>query len=272
MNTIKCLIASSLLVLGACSGHQVQLTSGADYLSRYAAPEPASPVVAAVGFKEPTRRPATIDEQVREAAAIEPILEFPARIGIARIHRGRLTTVPAEEAGIWAALAEDYRAIGTFVPVQPVIAESTARAIRAGTDGRYRGNSDDVVSTIRLGAARQHLDAVLIYETGVTARKEATGLAFADITIIGGAFLPTRSIEVEGRGSALLLDVRNGYPYGTAQTSVDLSRLSPSWGSDDRMEELRSEASLQVAEKLVPEVNLMFRDLLAAYSARPVAN
>ncbi|WP_118136557.1 hypothetical protein [Oceanicella sp. SM1341] len=261
MKPIAVAALAAALFLTACADHQVQTSSGADWLSRYEAP-PALPAQQAGEGAAPG-----LDERVRMAAAVEPLLRFPARIGLARVVNRRLTTLPADEAAIWAELAEAHAELGSFVAVQPLIAAS-AVADTGGPD-LSRGWSDpsDVIATIRIGAARQHIDAVLVYEAGVRADKTATGLGFADLTIIGGAILPTRSIEVEGRAAALLLDVRNGYPYGTATASADLSRLSPSWGSDRRMERMQGEALLEVTRRLVPEVEAMFTGLLAARQA-----
>ena len=127
---------------------------------------------------------------------------------------------------------------------RPLIAEFPAAAVGgAADDGRRR---TDVVQMIRLGAARQHVDAVLIYEVGVRSSSRSTWLSLADLTIVGGAFLPTRSLTVDGRAEALLLDVRNAYPYGTASAVADLSMLHTSWGSNLRQEQMQNEAVLQV--------------------------
>ena len=66
----------STALLSACST-TTQMTSGANYLSRY-----QSATVISSG---------EIDKQVLDIASIEPNLHFPARIGIARIADGKLT-------------------------------------------------------------------------------------------------------------------------------------------------------------------------------------
>lgn len=243
------------LLLAACD-YAVQTTSGADYLARYDAAVAASPA---------PQRSAThtdTDALVREAAAVEPILTLPARFGLARIENGRLTAIPAAEAELWANVAAKHGAMGAFVPVSPLIAETTAAAFR-GRAGCCRSDAETAVRTIRLGAARQHVEAVLIYEVGARARRGLTPLALMDLTIIGGYFLPTRSIKARGLATAVLLDVRNGYPYGSASAEIDLSGLSATWGKGHRTETLRERAALEVAQKLVPEVDAMLAKLAA---------
>lgn len=248
---------TAVLIAAGCSA-RIQQSSGADYLARYDAAE----------IHSQNQHVGRTDDKIREAAAVEPILRFPARFGLARIVNGQLTSVPAEEATLWRELAEKHGHLGEFVPVDPLVATFTARAMGTPQTNRWNPDIGQIVETIRLGAARQHVDAVLIYELGATSQKENTFIGFADLTIIGGAILPTRSIEAAGLARALLMDVRNGYPYGSTHTMTDLSTLSPSWGSDARETDLKREAMQVVAKALVPEVDRMLVDLTRAMQAR----
>lgn len=242
------------LAMAGCS-YAVQTTSGADYLSGYSES----------GLIEEDK----IDQRVREVAAIEPNLQFPARIGLARIDRGGLSPIPSAEAGAWAAAAERLGpTFGTFVPVNRLIAEIVAPQApspRGRIDPRFQDDSVDglrrVVEQIRLGAARQHLDAVLIYQTHYTADTTDNLLSIADWTIIGAFMLPGQSIDATAFASALLVDVRNGYPYGTADTVVDRETIASTWGSDSVSAELGDEARSAAALLLVEDVEQMMLDL-----------
>lgn len=239
-----------LALLAGCEG-TTQMTSGGDYVARYEASAPSVP----------------LDETVRAAAAVEPVLALPGRFGLARVMNGRLSAIPEEEALLWREAAKRHGRLGEFVAVNPLIAEFTASSIPVTCEREYC-RARTVVEKIRLGAARQHVDAVLIYEVGARSGKDKTRLAVADLTLIGGAFLPTRRLDVEGRAAALLLDVRNGYPYGTATASADLSELSPSWGSRNRLRGMENEAMARTVEELVPEVETMFDRLVREMAAR----
>jgi hypothetical protein len=227
---IPLLIAA--LTLTACA-HSTQLTSGAEYL---AATGPG---------------PGAIDAEIAAVAAVEPNLRFPARIGVARIVNGALSNPTAEEAEGFAALLQRQRALGEFVPISPIVMEMVAPS----------GDQRTVIADIRLAAARQHLDHVLIYEIGVRSTQRDTPFAIADVTLIGGAFLPTRQVRVAGVGQAMLIDVRNGYPYGTASAMADLSGLARSFGTGRREGVLEERATAKVAEALLPEVEAMLVDL-----------
>ena len=226
-------------MLAACT-QAIQTTSGSDYI--------------AARHADGTPRP--IDADIRKIAAVEPFLRFPARIGVARVVNGQLTLPPAAEADLFANASDRLARYGSFVQVSPLIA-----AMVDGTAPGHGARPGDVVSHIRRAAARQHLDYVLIYEIGARSRREDTPFALADVTLIGGMMLPTRNIKVQGVGQALFVDVRNGYPYGTAQVAEDLSGLGRSWVSDRRAQALRERAVLKVAGALLPEVEAMLADL-----------
>jgi hypothetical protein len=221
-----------LSVLSAC-GHQIQTSSGADYVAA---------------------RPGSIDTSIAEEAAIEPDLLFPARIGLARIVNGELTSPTGEEAEMFAQFSQRNRSLGDFIPISPLVVSMVTPSRQA--------RREDVMQALRKGAARQHVDYLLVYEMGVRSTLKDTPLAIADVTIIGGFLLPTRHVKMAGVGQAALIDVRNGYPYGTASVVHDLSRLERSFGSFSRNAEAHENRALnQVAKKLVPEVEAMLTKL-----------
>ena len=120
------------------------------------------------------------------------------------------------------------------------------------------------MNQIRLGAARQHLDAVLIYETFSKENRSENILALADVTILGGFILPSQNHDVQGFADAVLIDVIQGYPYGTLQTVVDKqTEVSSSWGwGPARRDDAFSQtAQLQAAKQLSDEAYTMFGKL-----------
>lgn len=142
--------------LAACAP-AFDLTSGADYLAARAPDDP----------------------ELRALAAAEPLLSFPARIGVARIEDGRLTVPPAPEAESLSRLLIRARGFGEFVPLAPITLDLA---------GVSRRQVFGVEQARRLGAL-QHLDYILLYD-------------------VSGA---------SAAGQAAFVDVRNGYLYATAQ-------------------------------------------------------
>jgi hypothetical protein len=246
----KLVLVSGLVGLLAACGHAVQTTSGSQYLAGYGATGPA----------------AVTDAEIVAAANVEPQLRFPARLGLARIDRGGLTAVPAAEAEAWRALAERLGSgYGAFVPVSPLIAALASEADADGCRPHYDSCLAQVVKQVRLGAARQHLDAVLIYETFGKSSESSNPLAVTKLALIG-FFLPTENVKAEGFAQAVLVDVRNGYTYGTASAVAEQPshRLTTVGDSSDAHIAARAEAEVRAVANLASEVEAMVRELRLA--------
>jgi hypothetical protein len=266
------LCAAALAVLLPACEMTTQLSTGQGYLEGYDryALKGAGGADAAKG--EAAAK--SIDAKVRKAAAVEPHLAFPARIGLARIEYGGLAPVPPAEADAWLALAGRLSPwLGEFVPISPLIA-SFAAADAAPGEGPGSGRdhfrydtrydvTERVVQQIRVGAARQHVDYVLVYEVLGDSSDELTPLSVLDLSIVGMFLVPSRSLEATSTANAILIDVRNGYPYGTARGAAEDSRLSPNAGSTDRRRNLFQRTKVAAVADLTKNVETMARDLYA---------
>ncbi|MEL6828101.1 MAG: hypothetical protein AAFN91_17775 [Pseudomonadota bacterium] len=252
MKHLKIVVSAAALIGVAACGTSLQTTSGADYLARY----DASHEIA-------NGMPTDVDEDVRRIAAVEPNLIFPARIGLARIHKGKLTALPADEARIWQDLAEETdEAFGEFVPVSPLIAAMVSEPRVEGTS-----RAAAIIADIRRGAARQHLDYVVTYEVGSSREEKANALALADLTIIGMFVLPSRTVEVEATASALMLDVRTGYPYATLTTHAEKSGVSRAVSDQSTGRDYADTAEERAVAKLAQE----FGDSLGPLAVRALS-
>ena len=266
------------LILSSC-GYHTQTTSGSQYLAKY------------TGSPNPRTGPATgspspaSDADVLAAADVEPTLTFPARIGVARIDNGQLSALPPAEAAVWQEMSERLGpAWGQFVPLSPLVAAlaSPARDESACRD-QWRGYHDlvsgptmanfdcvrETVQTIRLGAARQHLDVVLIYESFGKSQETSNPLAITKLALIG-FFFPTEDVEAEGLAQAILVDVRNGYHYGTATAVAEKPayRISTSGNTRSAHAEVQGEARFAAVSALTAEVEKMAVDLRRDLEAR----
>jgi hypothetical protein len=262
--------AAVAILLSACAV-DTQLSSGASYLEgydRYVAQSGAAGAAKGEAAK-------SLNAKVREAAAVEPHLRFPARIGLARIEYGRLAPVPPAEGDAWLALAGRLSPwVGEFVPISPLVASFALAEVAPGEgpndemrhyypyERRYEP-TDRVVQQIRLGAARQHVDYVLVYEVLGDSRDDLTPLSVLDLSIVGMFLVPSRSLEATSSANAILIDVRNGYPYGTARGTAEDSRLSPNAGSTDRRRALFQRTKTAAVVDLAKNVEAMARELYA---------
>ena len=231
---------TAALTMAGCTTTS-QYTSGEDYLARYPT------AVATTGSSD-------TDISVRKIAAVEPDLKFPARIGLARIERGALVGVPIDEAQSWTRAAETLgTGFGELIPVSPLVANMVS--------SRKTQHETAVVDHIRRGAARQHLDYVIAYEVLDAAESDGNALRLADLTVLGLFVLPSRNLKAEASASAILLDVRNGYPYLTGSTFADKKGISTVVGKGDRKDKLRNAARRVAVAQIADEFAEGLRDL-----------
>lgn len=245
--------------LTACQ-HTTQTTSGQDYLGAYRQPGSGG-------------KAAPIDSEIREAAAVEPLLRFPARIGLARIGMGHnkwdiaLTGVPENEAVAWQQAAKNLGpAFGEFVPVSPLIAEMFPDSRES-----YGRSTAEIVRKIRLAAARQHLDTVIIYESDGTADNSSNPLSIGEWTLIGLFVLPSQDVNATGIAQAMMIDVRNGYPYGTARAQATDSSITVRVATGDTKRDLAESVRLAAVKNLAPEVEKMMRQVKSELTAKRLA-
>ncbi len=241
-----------VLLISACA-HTVQTTSGSEYLKNYNS-----------SFEHPNYSSNDDDrkdfkKQLIETASIEPILRFPARIGLARIDQGQISVLSEEEVGAWKITKENLgNSFGEFIPISPLIA-AMASSEHVKNDGTKQINQ--LMNKLRLAAAKQHLDALLVYELFSSSSTQSNILSIMNISIIGGYIFPSNEINAKGIANAMLIDVIQGYPYGTAQTKVDESEYSTLWGEWENSNQLNNKVKIAAAVKLTKEVEEMFKKL-----------
>jgi len=159
------------------------------------------------------------DPSIRQAADIEGDLRLPARIGLVRLLDGQITDFPADELALLDDLGTGAAAAGTFQPVSLLVGSTLRTA-----------HDTPVIDRARLIGARQHLDYLLVISHNM-----ATNAA-----------------------EALFVDVRNGYPYATAQVSDNRAPLGrwPSAQSANRRAE-------DLTRALIPDLTAMMNGLIA---------
>lgn len=253
-SAFRAAIAAAPIMFAAACTSFVQTTSGESYLARADASG------------------ATLSDELRAAAAVEPIIEFPARIGIARIENGRLTDIPEPE---WETIAAEFQkpelAKNEFAPVSLFVIDLAAPYDAAPaplSDKAVQRRS--VIDRLRLGGARQHLDAIIVYEVYGTADARNSAFSLADWTLIGAYIAPGRRASAVGHASALMFDVRNGYPYGGAAATVEKEKLSPLAYARGRSAELLKESQTAAVADLAPKLSTMISILENEMNAKKV--
>jgi len=245
----------ALSIITGCAVRHTQDTSGQSYLSSFQA-DPYKPKKLK-GIDEDL----TINQEVIRAASIEPILKFPARIGLAKFENGKLVDISPRDWSDWNVLTEKHQKLGDFVALNVLGTGGVNNGYVRFRGGRYN------IEALRVAAAKQHLDALLIYEVDASSRDYRNALSVVDLTLVGGAVLPTRTINVESHARALLIDVRNGYPYGVASSEETFKKYGTSFNAREQSVLAKDEALFQSYEKLFPQIEEVFEELLDKQSS-----
>ena len=245
---IGILLISCLNWIG-CQSHSAQMTSGKKYLSNYTNQQATEADTSA------------LNEEIKEIASIKPSIKFPSRIGLVKLFNGRISNLSVEEVEAWEeSRSKMGETFGEFIPVNPMIAEMVYSARK--NNSKSKSNPSDIFGKVRLGAARQQLDYVLIYEVFSETKTTKHASSVANWTIIGGYFVPSREIETTGFANALLLDVRNGYPYGNASATLNATEFSASQTYRDKSRNLADKNQINTVIKLIPKVQQMMKKLM----------
>lgn len=272
LKSLSVILFAGVAVIG-CSP-QMQESSGGDYVNRYhqqtAAVAAASGSVigrSAPGEKGTGESAADFDALVLKAAAVEPILELPAHIGLARIHRGELTTIPPDEGVMWYESTYRRQNVGRFTLVSPAVAALTVQTIGYGEDWRRQGFGGPI-ARIRLGAARQHMDAVLIYEVSSYVRQNDRWRRGNRSSVLGATLPAAKRSGAYGAAHAMLIDIRNGYVYGTASAESAAVGSISDWTSGSEISALEEKARAEALAQLRPKVAALFDQIVQSAMTR----
>lgn len=115
---------------------------------------------------------------------------------------------------------------------------------------------------LRQAAASLHADFLLIYtlDTTFTIDDKASPL-----TVLTLGLSPNQQARVLTTASAVLMDTRNGYIYGVAESTESKSQLASAWTSENAVDETRRRAESEAFEKLVGELERTWIGVIAGF-------
>ncbi len=189
-----------------------------------------------------------LDQRAAAAANARPSVAFPARIGIARLESGRVTAMPPEEWEAWRRLGQQTGPdVAVFSPVSALVAQSLTPTPLSRTP-------HDAISHLRLAAAREQLDLVLLYDVTIDHTLDRTEATLLDATIVGAWLFPTHRSHATAHASGTLIDVRSGLGYGSALGQARDVCSATLLGSQDKLHEQRIRVARKAVAELAPEM------------------
>jgi hypothetical protein len=116
---------------------------------------------------------------------------------------------------------------------------------------------------LRQAAAQLHADMLLVYTLDTTFYDQDMAGILTLVTL-GGA--PNQHISVTTTASAVLVDTRNGYVYGTAEATEKHDGLTSAWFTDGAVDNDRRNTEAAAFDKLVGDFATTWTGVVKQYA------
>jgi len=196
------------------------------------------------------------------AAAHQPSPVFPARLVLARVQApdyrsyseqpvasGRFSLVATrtllDEASLQQLQA--WPSLASFTPLNPLLLPPRL----------------DELDDLRLAAARLQADVLVIVT--IDTCFQVMGRNVGPLGLLSLGLVPDRDARVDATASALFVDVRTGFVYGSADATATATGLANVWSSSATIDRKRLEAESAAFEGLVDEAGTTWRGIVDRY-------
>jgi hypothetical protein len=204
-----------------------------------------------------------MEQDIAKALERKPLAQFPAAVAVVRVQAPNYTSNSVRNTsggGNYTVLT--MRDIDTEADFARMNALSQVRGIgavnRLLVPDDLRGADD-----LRKIAAELHADMLLVYtlDTVFKSSEHAAPLALVSLGL-----LPTKVASVDTTASAIVLDTRTGYLYGTAEATVSNQPMTNAWSSQSAVDASRKMTERAAFEKLLGEFEHTWTGVVAQYA------
>lgn len=194
---------------------------------------------------------ASNDVEIQERFERKPAARFPAHLAVARIQRSgyRSHTVDSYGAGRYSVVTtRDIETSEDFERIQkmPQVA-AVAPISRLLLPEKLRSEKD-----LRTAAASLRADMLLLYSFDT--HFETSESVIAPLRVIHLGLLPDQTARIVTTASALLLDVRTGFIYGSAEATEKEQHITSAWTKADVADTARLSTERKAFTSLLAEL------------------
>lgn len=196
----------------------------------------------------------------RQAAA-----PFPARLAVARVQAAGYSSYRQTSYGRGAYSVVTSRDTETEADFQrlaklPMIA-AIAPLNRMILPADLQSDRD-----VRLAAASLKTDILLTYSFDTSYRIDGREVGPLGLITLGA--LPIDEAIVNVTASAALFDVRTGFVYGVAESTVQEKQLTSAWSSRDAVDDARIRAERKAFEGLLTELEKTWKGVVEQHAGK----
>ncbi len=237
----------------------------------YNAPHRAADMSLFSGQKElnrqgitPQQRRQMTDADIQALLDRKPVAPFPAALAVVRVQApgyvshtfqkpygyGQYTVVTTRDI----ESDEDLKRIAKLPMVTGGLATLNKLVLPANLE------SD---KELRQGAAALHADLLLVYTLDTSFHQQGKSEPLSLITV---GLAPNHEIQMVTTASAILMDVRTGYIYATAEATSKHQQMTNLWQSAEAVDESRRKTESQAFQKLIGEFEQAWRGVIRRYA------
>lgn len=242
----KWILACGLAALAGCSTYAVP-PGGADFK--------------AIGLT-PKQRDALSDDTIAKTLEKQPLASFPTGVAVARIESPGYHSDSAQSYGNGKYSVvfvrdiekpEQFRRLANL-PMMYGIAPLNRMLLPTNLQSERE---------LREAAAQLHADMLLVYTLDTKFVDEDLA---SILTLVTLGVAPDRHISVVTTASAVIVDTRNGYLYGTAEATEKRNGLTNVWFSEAAIDGSRRDTETAAFEKLVGELETTWTGVVKQYA------
>jgi hypothetical protein len=215
------------------------------------------------GLSESAQHAAT-DPAIRPVLAKQPLASFPASLAIARVQASGYSNYRTRSHGHGAyslVTAKDIETEADFDRIRKLpLVRSVSTISKLILPEQL--NSD---VELRRAAAALGADMLVVYTFDTQYKNDDWAPPLAVITL--GIF-PTEKTKVTTDATAVLLDVRNGFVYGSVEATSNKSRINNYWTDDEAADSARREAEREALDNLLNGFEKTWGSVVQNYAYR----
>ena len=198
---------------------------------------------------------------IEEAFRREPAASFPARVAVARVQASGYVSASNAGYGQGAFSVVTVRDVATDADFAALESLDNVQAVAPLTRLLLPATLT-TTRDLRVAAAQLKTDLLVLYTIDTSFRTDVQQLGPLQTIALG--FLRTHNAQVSATASALVLDVRSGYLWGTAEATATEEQRSDLWGSHNAVESARSKAERASFGEMLTVVSGLLAELKPA--------
>ncbi|HYE61059.1 MAG TPA: hypothetical protein VD997_03605 [Phycisphaerales bacterium] len=204
------------------------------------------------------------DPTIRPVLAKQPLANFPASIAIARVQASGYSNYTTRSYGHGAYSLVTAKDVEKQEDSDRIAKLPMVRAVNPISRLILPEQlSSDV--ELRRAAASLGADILAVYTFDTRYKNDDWAPPLAVITF--GLF-PTEKTKVATEASCVLLDVRNGYVYGSVEATSNKSRINNFWTDDEAADSARREAEREALDNLLTALESSWANVVRTHANR----